>query len=81
MFKVDLLVVRYTIAKGHWCLLICLRVKANPIGIPGTIHHVDGLAGATITARGVNDMLMNYLQHYENYLKEDFHLSHNKYGN
>ena len=33
-------------------------------------HHVDGLAGATITARGVNNMLLNYLEHYQNYLKK-----------
>ena len=33
-------------------------------------HHVDGLAGATITARGVNNMLFNYLEHYQNYLKK-----------
>ena len=33
-------------------------------------HHVDGLAGATITARGVNNMLLNYLKHYQNYLKK-----------
>lgn len=31
-------------------------------------HHVDGLAGATITARGVNNMLRNYLKYYQNYL-------------
>ncbi|GJM27597.1 MAG: Na(+)-translocating NADH-quinone reductase subunit C [Cyclobacteriaceae bacterium] len=33
-------------------------------------HHVDGLAGATITARGVNNMLLNYLEYYQNYLKK-----------
>jgi Na+-transporting NADH:ubiquinone oxidoreductase subunit C len=33
-------------------------------------HHVDGLAGATITARGVNNMLLNYLGYYQNYLKK-----------
>ena len=33
-------------------------------------HHVDGLAGATITARGLNDMLLSYLEHYESYLKK-----------
>jgi len=33
-------------------------------------HHVDGLAGATITARGVNNMLLNYLNHYQNYLRK-----------
>jgi Na+-transporting NADH:ubiquinone oxidoreductase subunit C len=33
-------------------------------------HHVDGLAGATITARGLNNMLYNYLEYYQNYLKK-----------
>ena len=33
-------------------------------------HHVDGLAGATISARGVINMLLNYLEHYQNYLNK-----------
>jgi Na+-transporting NADH:ubiquinone oxidoreductase subunit C len=33
-------------------------------------HTVDGLAGATITARGVNNMLQNYLEHYQSYLQK-----------
>lgn len=33
-------------------------------------HSVDGLAGATITARGVNNMLKDYLGYYQNYLKK-----------
>ncbi len=33
-------------------------------------HSVDGLAGATITARGVNNMIKDYLGHYQNYLKK-----------
>lgn len=31
-------------------------------------HKVDGLSGATITANGVNDMLMNYLGYYKAYI-------------
>lgn len=33
-------------------------------------HEVDGLSGATITARGVNDMLKNYLSYYEGYFNK-----------
>ncbi len=33
-------------------------------------HKVDGLSGATITARGVNDMLENYLNYYESYIEK-----------
>jgi len=31
-------------------------------------HKVDGMSGATITAVGVNNMLRNYLSHYEAFL-------------
>lgn len=39
---------------------------------PATIddYEVDGMAGATITARGVNDMLENYLNDYFNYFEK-----------
>ena len=30
-------------------------------------HHVDGMSGATITARGVNEMLKSYLTVYQNF--------------
>lgn len=33
-------------------------------------HKVDGLSGATITARGVNVMLKNYLSYYEAYFNK-----------
>jgi Na+-transporting NADH:ubiquinone oxidoreductase subunit C len=33
-------------------------------------HKVDGLSGATITANGVNNMLKNYLNHYNAYLEK-----------
>ena len=33
-------------------------------------HLVDGLAGATLTAKGVNRMLMEYFTHYESYFKK-----------
>ena len=29
-----------------------------------TLHEVDGMSGATITANGLNDMLKNYLDCY-----------------
>ncbi len=35
----------------------------------GNPHQVDGLSGATITAKGVNNMLKNYLGYYESYIK------------
>lgn len=33
-------------------------------------HEVDGMSGATITAKGVNDMLKSYLLLYKEYFKE-----------
>lgn len=32
-------------------------------------HWVDGMSGATITAKGVNNMLKNYLGYYESYIE------------
>ena len=34
-------------------------------------HRVDGMSGATLTAKGVNNMLKDYLASYENYLKKN----------
>lgn len=35
-----------------------------------TEHEVDGMSGATITGRGVNAMLENYLTYYKSYFKK-----------
>lgn len=34
-------------------------------------HQVDGMSGATLTAKGVNNMLKDYFTSYENYLKKN----------
>ncbi len=34
-------------------------------------HQVDGLSGATLTAKGVNNMLQDYFVAYENYMKKN----------
>lgn len=34
-------------------------------------HKVDGMSGATLTAKGVNDMLKEYLLAYEGYIKKN----------
>jgi Na+-transporting NADH:ubiquinone oxidoreductase subunit C len=34
-------------------------------------HRVDGMSGATLTAKGVNNMLMDYFQAYLNYIKKN----------
>ena len=35
-----------------------------------TAHQVDGMSGATITGKGLNAMLENYLTYYQSYLKK-----------
>lgn len=42
------------------------NVDANALGS----HQVDGLSGATITARGLNAMLENYFGLYQNYINK-----------
>ena len=37
----------------------------------GNAHQVDGLSGATLTAKGVNNMLQDYFVAYENYMKKN----------
>src|SRR5687767_4530014 len=34
-------------------------------------HRVDGMSGATLTAKGVNNMLLDYFQAYANYMKKN----------
>ena len=34
-------------------------------------HRVDGMSGATLTGKGVNNMLKDYFTSYENYLKKN----------
>ena len=34
-------------------------------------HQVDGMSGATLTAKGVNNMLQDYFVAYENYMKKN----------
>ncbi|MCW5909787.1 MAG: NADH:ubiquinone reductase (Na(+)-transporting) subunit C [Cyclobacteriaceae bacterium] len=34
-------------------------------------HKVDGMSGATLTAKGVNNMLREYFRCYENYIKKN----------
>ena len=40
-------------------------------GEPLDDHHVDGMSGATMTGRGVNAMLLEYLQYYQPYIEKE----------
>jgi Na+-transporting NADH:ubiquinone oxidoreductase subunit C len=45
-------------------------MKGEGIDYSNEPHKVDGLSGATLTAKGVNNMITDYLRLYENYLKQ-----------
>lgn len=50
--------------------LVSVSMVKGEKGDPLDDHHVDGMAGATMTANGVNRMLMEYLTCYESYFKK-----------
>lgn len=43
-------------------------LKGENNGVDEHPYHVDGMSGATITARGVNDMIEAYVGHYKTFL-------------
>lgn len=44
--------------------------KGEGLDYSSNSHKVDGMSGATLTGKGVNNMLKDYLTCYENYLKK-----------
>ncbi len=50
--------------------LVSVSMVKGEKGDPLDDHHVDGMSGATMTANGVNKMLMEYLTCYESYFKK-----------
>lgn len=52
--------------------LVAVRMMKGETGDPSIYNdnQVDGMSGATITANGVNNMLLNYLNYYQPYLKK-----------
>ncbi|WP_338761253.1 NADH:ubiquinone reductase (Na(+)-transporting) subunit C [Bernardetia sp. ABR2-2B] len=57
-------------AKGELASIEMIKGEGNVEPGALTEHEVDGLSGATITARGVNDMLDKYFALYENYIQK-----------
>jgi len=45
--------------------------KGEGVDYSSDAHKVDGMSGATLTAKGVNNMLKDYFACYENYLKKN----------
>ena len=52
-------------------LVSVLMMKGEGKDYTSNPHQVDGMSGATLTAKGVNNMLKDYLASYENYLKKN----------
>lgn len=51
-------------------ILVSVSMVKGEQGTPLDEHHVDGMSGATMTGKGVNNMLMDYLKCYEAYFKK-----------
>jgi Na+-transporting NADH:ubiquinone oxidoreductase subunit C len=45
--------------------------KGEGLDYSNDAHKVDGMSGATLTAKGVNNMLKDYLQCYDKYIKKN----------
>ncbi len=51
--------------------LVSVRIqKGEGLDYSNQVHKVDGMSGATLTGKGVNNMLADYLACYEKYLKK-----------
>ena len=55
----------------HGTLTAVTIQKGEGIDYSNNAHKVDGMSGATLTGKGVNNMLKDYLACYENYLKKN----------
>ena len=52
--------------------LVAVQMMKGETGDPSIYgaNEVDGISGSTITAKGVNNMLMNYLSYYQEYFNK-----------
>jgi len=51
-------------------LVSVVMMKGEGLDYSDSPHQVDGMSGATLTGKGVNNMLKDYLAAYENYMKK-----------
>ena len=54
---------------GEIVSVVMRKGENNPASLLDE-HHVDGLSGATLTAKGVNEMLESYFMHYEGFISK-----------
>ncbi|MBA4055274.1 MAG: NADH:ubiquinone reductase (Na(+)-transporting) subunit C [Marivirga sp.] len=52
-------------------LVSVTMMKGEGMDYSDNAHRVDGMSGATLTAKGVNNMLKDYLAAYEAYIKKN----------
>ena len=52
-----------------------VMMKGEGMDYTNDTHKVDGMSGATLTAKGVNNMLKDYFACYKNYLKKNSQIS------
>ncbi|MCV9388393.1 NADH:ubiquinone reductase (Na(+)-transporting) subunit C [Reichenbachiella ulvae] len=50
--------------------LVSVSMVKGEKGEPLDPHHIDGMSGATLTGKGVNAMLKQYLGYYSNYIEK-----------
>lgn len=53
-------------ANGEFVAITMVKGEKTPVDRLNS-NKVDGMAGATLTANGVNDMLLNYIGYYQKY--------------
>ena len=54
-----------------------VMMKGEGMDYTNDTHKVDGMSGATLTAKGINNMLKDYFACYKNYLKKNSQISLN----
>ncbi len=50
--------------------LVAVSMIKGEKGEPLDPHHIDGLSGATLTGKGVNNMMLHYLKCYETFIDQ-----------
>jgi len=55
--------------QGEVVAVEMLKSESNPQEVLDE-HHIDGMSGATITAKGVNEMLESYMTYYKSFIEK-----------
>jgi Na+-transporting NADH:ubiquinone oxidoreductase subunit C len=54
---------------GKLASVVMLKGENNPTSLLNE-HHIDGMSGATLTGKGVNEMLKSYFNYYQPYINK-----------